>query len=110
MHNSGTDLSLDREMLEVREGTLHRCGAPLGGARGDVAKRLEELETESCRPKRLSTSAKLDGAMLTQALRGDDGGRRLQASASSLETEGLRMRREFKRERATVHRRDSCPP
>lgn len=88
MHNSGTDLSLVRETLEVREGTLHRCSAPLGGAKGEEAKRLEELETENCRPKRLSASAKLDGAMLKQALRGGERGRSIRASASSLEAGG----------------------
>jgi putative transposase len=72
MLNSGKDLAVVLQTLEVSEATFHRWRAQFGGMKGEEAKRLKELETENSRLKRLLAEAELDKAMLKEALRGND--------------------------------------
>jgi hypothetical protein len=72
MLNSGKGLAAVLQTLEVSEATFHRWRVPFGGMKGEEAKRLKELETENSRLKRHLAEAKLDKAMLKEALRGND--------------------------------------
>ena len=72
MLHSGKDLAVVLQSLEVSEATFHRWQAQFGGMKGEEAKRLEELESENARLKRLLAEAELDKSMLKEALRGND--------------------------------------
>jgi len=57
--------------LEVSEATYHRCRAPYGGMKADDAKRLNELERENARLKRIVADQLLDIEGLKELSRGN---------------------------------------
>jgi putative transposase len=71
MLNSGKDLAVVLQTIEVSEATYHRWRNQFGGMKSEEAKRLKELENENLRLKRLLAEAELDKAMLKEALRGN---------------------------------------
>jgi putative transposase len=71
MLNSGKDLAVVLQTIEVSEATYHRWRNQFGDMKSEEAKRLKELENENLRLKRLLAEAELDKAMLKEALRGN---------------------------------------
>ena len=71
MLNSGKDLAVVLQIIEVSEATYHRWRNQFGDMKSEEAKRLKELENENLRLKRLLAEAELDKAMLKEALRGN---------------------------------------
>lgn len=59
------------QSLEVSEQTLHRWRNQYGGMKAEEAKRLQELEGENKRLKKLLAEAELDNAILKEALEGN---------------------------------------
>jgi putative transposase len=57
--------------LSVTEQTYYRWRKEYGGMRVDQAKRLQELEKENARLKRLVADITLDNAILKEAARGN---------------------------------------
>jgi transposase-like protein len=72
MLNTGKDLSVVLQTLEICEATYHRWRNQYGGMISEEAKRLKELDNENMRLKRLLAEAELDKAILKEALRGND--------------------------------------
>jgi hypothetical protein len=64
MLNSGNDLAVVVQTLEVSEATYHRWIAQYGGMKSEEAKRLKELEDENRRLKQLVADLSLDNQML----------------------------------------------
>lgn len=62
----GATLAQVCQKLAVSEQTYHRWRLQYGGARGDDAKRLKELEAENARLKRLVADLALDKQMLQE--------------------------------------------
>lgn len=71
MLNSGKDLAVVLQTLEISEATYHRWRNQFGGMKSEEAKRLKELDIENARLKRLLAEAELDKAILKEALRGN---------------------------------------
>jgi putative transposase len=59
------------QVLEVSEQTYHRWKKKFGGMKADEAKRLEELEQENGRLKKLVADLSLDVQMLKEIARGN---------------------------------------
>jgi putative transposase len=59
------------QALSVSEQTLHRWRNQYGGMKAEEAKRLEEVEEENKRLKKLLAEAELDKAILKEALEGN---------------------------------------
>ena len=59
------------QVLEVSEQTYHRWKKKYGGMKADEAKRLEELEQENGRLKKLVAELSLDVQMLKEIARGN---------------------------------------
>lgn len=59
------------QVLEVSEQTYHRWKKKYGGMKADEAKRLEELEQENGRLKKLVADLSLDVQMLKEIARGN---------------------------------------
>ena len=59
------------QALEASEATLHRWRKQYGGMKSEEAKRLNELEDENRRLKKLLAEAELDKAILKEALEGN---------------------------------------
>jgi putative transposase len=59
------------QVLEVSEQTYHRWKKKYGGMKADEAKRLEELEQENGRLKKLVADLSLDVQMLKEVARGN---------------------------------------
>jgi cell division protein FtsB len=57
--------------LEVSEQTFHRWRKKYGGMKAEEAKRLEELEQENGRLKKLVADLSLDVQMLKEIARGN---------------------------------------
>ncbi|MCE9553353.1 MAG: transposase [Planctomycetes bacterium] len=57
--------------LEISEQTLNRWRNQYGGMKSEEAKRLQELDDENKRLKKLLAEAELDKAILKEALRGN---------------------------------------
>ena len=72
MLNTGKELSVVLQSLEICEATYHRWRNQYGGMKSQEAKRLKDLETENVRLKKLLAEAELDKAILKEALRGND--------------------------------------
>jgi transposase-like protein len=62
--NSGEDLAVALQALEISESTYERWRAQYGGMKAQEAKRLKELEDENRRLKRLVADQALDIQML----------------------------------------------
>ena len=71
MLNSGKDLAVVLQSLEISEATYHRWRNQFGGMKSEEAKRLKELDIVNARLKRLLAEAELDKAILKEALRGN---------------------------------------
>lgn len=71
MLTPGKDLATLLQSLEISEATYHRWRNQYGGMKSDEAKRLNGLENENARLKRLLADVELDMAMLKKALRGN---------------------------------------
>ena len=72
MLNNGKSMDEVLKVLEVSEGTFNSWRNQYGGMKSKEAKRLKDLEGENARLKCLLAEAKLDKAMLKEALRGND--------------------------------------
>jgi len=57
--------------LQIAESTWHRWVAQYGGMKANDVKRLEELEVENGRLKKLLAEAELDKAMLKELAEGN---------------------------------------
>ena len=64
MLNSGKDLAVVLQSLEVNEATYHRWRNQYGGMKASKAKRLKELEDENRRLKEIVAEKELDIKML----------------------------------------------
>ena len=64
MLNSGKDLAVVLQSLEVKEATYHRWRNQYGGMKASKAKRLKELEDENRRLKEIVAEKELDIKML----------------------------------------------
>jgi putative transposase len=64
MLNSGKELAVVLQSLEVSEATYHRWRNQYGGMKSEEAKRLSELEDENRRLKQLVADQALDIQML----------------------------------------------
>jgi len=62
--NSGKDLAVALQALEISQSTYERWRAQYGGMKAQEAKRLKELEDENRRLKRLVADQALDIQML----------------------------------------------
>ena len=71
MLNAGQDLAAVLLALEVSETSYHRWRNQYGGMKSEEAKRLNELEDENRRLKKLLAEAELDKAILKEALEGN---------------------------------------
>jgi putative transposase len=71
MLNSGKDMAVVLQSLEISEATYHRWRNQFGGMKSEEARRLTELDLENARLKRLLAEAELDKAILKEALRGN---------------------------------------
>jgi putative transposase len=72
MLNNGKRMEEVLKVLNVSEATFHRWRNQYGGMKSEEVKKLNELEGENARVKRLLAEAELDKAMLKEALRGND--------------------------------------
>ena len=68
---SGKTLGQVCQALEVSEQTFHRWQNQYGGMKAEEAKRLQELEEENKRLKKLLAEAELDKAILKETLEGN---------------------------------------
>ena len=59
------------QKLDIREQTYYRWRNDYGGMRTDQAKRLNELEKENARLKKLLADSELDKAILKEAASGN---------------------------------------
>ncbi len=59
------------KLLEVSEATYHRWRAQYGGMRADDVKRLNELETENARLKRIVADKELEVVALKEIAKGN---------------------------------------
>jgi len=59
------------QVLEVSEQTFHRWRNQYGGMKAEEAKRLQELEQENKRLKKLLAESELDKSILKEALEGN---------------------------------------
>ena len=71
MLNSGKDLAVVLQTLEVSESTYERWRSQCGGMKSQEAKRLKELEDENRRLKQLVADQALDIQMLKHLQRGN---------------------------------------
>lgn len=71
MLNSGKDLALVLQALEVSQSTYDRWRAQYGGMKAEEAKRLKELEDENRRLKQLVADLSLDNQMLKHVASGN---------------------------------------
>lgn len=71
MLNSGKDLALVLQSLEVSQSTYERWRAQYGGMKAEEAKRLKELEDENRRLKQLVADLSLDNQMLKHVASGN---------------------------------------
>ena len=71
MLNSGKDLAVVLQTLEVSESTFERWRNQYGGMKSEEAKRLKELEDENRRLKRLVADQALDIQMLKHINQGN---------------------------------------
>ena len=69
--NTGKTIGEACQVLEVSEQTYHRWKKKYGGMKADEAKRLEELEQENGRLKKLVADLSLDVQMLKDVARGN---------------------------------------
>jgi putative transposase len=69
--NTGKTIGEACQVLEVSEQTYHRWKKKYGGMKADEAKRLEELEQENGRLKKLVADLSLDVQMLKEIARGN---------------------------------------
>ena len=69
--NSGKTIGEACQVLEVSEQTYHRWKKKYGGMKVEEAKRLEELEQENGRLKKLVADLSLDVQMLKEIARGN---------------------------------------
>jgi transposase-like protein len=68
---SGKTIGEACQSLEVSEQTFHRWRKKYGGMKAEEAKRLEELEQENGRLKKLVADLSLDVQMLKEIARGN---------------------------------------
>lgn len=59
------------QALEISEQTFHRWRNQYGGMKAEEAKRLQELDVENKRLKKLLAEAQLDKEILKEALEGN---------------------------------------
>lgn len=71
MLNSGKDLAVVLQVLEVSESTYERWRAQYGGMKAEEAKRLKELADENRRLKQLVADQALDIQMLKHVASGN---------------------------------------
>ena len=71
MLNSGKDLAMVLQVLEVSESTYERWRAQYGGMKAEEAKRLKELADENRRLKQLVADQALDIQMLKHVASGN---------------------------------------
>ena len=64
MLNSGQDLAVVLQTLEISEATYHRWRNQYGGMKSEEAKRLKQLEEENRRLKEIVAEKELDNRML----------------------------------------------
>ena len=69
--NDGADLAQVLRVLEISEATWNRWRARYGGMKASAAKRLQELEAENARLKRLVANQALDIDMLKELAEGN---------------------------------------
>jgi len=69
--NAGKSIGEACQALEVSEQTFHRWRKKYGGMKADEAKRLEELEQENGRLKKLVADLSLNVEMLKEIARGN---------------------------------------
>jgi transposase-like protein len=69
--SQGSTVGEASRKLGVTEQTYYRWRKEYGGMRVDQAKRLQELEKENSRLKRLVADISLDNAILKEAARGN---------------------------------------
>ena len=69
--NEGADVAAVARHLEVSEQTYHRWRAQFGGIKADDVKRLEELETENARLKRIVADKELEIDALREVAKGN---------------------------------------
>jgi transposase-like protein len=71
MLNSGKDLAVVLQSLEISESTYERWRAQYGGMKAEEAKRLKELADENRRLKQLVADLSLDNQMLKHIASGN---------------------------------------
>ena len=71
MLSQGATLAVIWKKLGVSDCTYYRWRKEYGGMRVEQAKRLQELEKENSRLKRLVADISLDNAILKEAARGN---------------------------------------
>ena len=71
MLNSGKDLSVVLQALEVSEATYHRWRNQYGGMKSEEAKRLKRLEEENKQLKEIVAEKELDIKMLKYVAEGN---------------------------------------
>jgi transposase-like protein len=71
MLSQGATLAVIWKKIGVSDCTYYRWRKEYGGMRVDQAKRLQELEKENSRLKRLVADISLDNAILKEAARGN---------------------------------------
>jgi transposase-like protein len=69
--NSGKDLAVALQALEVSQSTYERWRAQYGGMKAEEAKRLKELEDENRRLKQIVADQALDIQMLKHVASGN---------------------------------------
>ncbi len=69
--NEGKDLTEVLRHLEISEATWNRWRNQYGGMKATEARRLQELEVENARLKKLLAEAELDKAMLKELAEGN---------------------------------------
>lgn len=71
MLNSGKELSVVLQTLEISEATYHRWRTQYGGMKSSEAKRLKELEEENRKLKEIVAEQQLDIKMLKYVSEGN---------------------------------------
>ncbi len=71
MLSQGATVGEASRQLGITEQTYYRWRKEYGGMRVDQARRLQELEKENARLKRLVADVTLDNAILKEAVRGN---------------------------------------
>jgi transposase-like protein len=69
--SQGSTVGEASRKLGVTEQTYYRWRKEYGGMRVEQARRLQELEKENCRLKKLVADVSLDNAILKEAARGN---------------------------------------